>query len=50
MVTGKLDVRDAAAGLPEADPLTEDDLDESIDTDADAECDDVDVIPEETEA
>ena len=30
VVTGKLDVREAAAGLPEVDPLVEDDLDGTI--------------------
>ena len=30
VVTGKLDVREAAAELPEVDPLAEDDLDSTI--------------------
>ena len=30
VVTGKLDVREAAAKLPEVDPLAEDDLDSTI--------------------
>jgi len=30
VVTGKLDVREAAAALPEVDPLAEDDLDGTI--------------------
>jgi len=34
-VTGKLDVREAAAGLPEADPLAaEDTLNDTLDVDA----------------
>ena len=51
MVTGKLDVRGAAAALPEADPLdTEDDLDDALDTDAEAQLADLDAIPEEAGA
>ncbi len=51
VVTGKLDVRDVAAALPEIDPLdTEDYLDDALETDAEAELDDLDAIPEEAEA
>ena len=51
VVTGKLDVRDAAAALPEVDPLdADDDLDDGLETDADAELDDLDAIPEEAKA
>ena len=51
VVTGKLDVRGAAAALPEADPLdTEDDLDDALDTDAEAQLADLDAIPEEAGA
>ena len=51
VVTGNLDVRDAAAALPEVDPLdTEDYLDDALETDAKAELDDLDAIPEEAEA
>jgi len=51
VVTGKLDVREAAAALPEVDPLdAEDDLDNARETDAEAEPDDLEAIPEEAEA
>ena len=51
VVTGKLDVRAAAAALPEVDPLDiEDGPDDSIDTDAGADIDEPDTIPEEAEA
>ena len=48
VVTGKLDVREAAAALPEVDPLAADDEpDDTLDTDAEADLDDLDAIPEE---
>lgn len=53
VVTGKLDVRAAAAALPEVDPLdVEDDLDDPLETDADleTELDDPDAVVEEAEA
>ena len=51
IVTGKLDVREASAALPEIDPLVADDeLDEPIDTDAEADSDGLEVTLEETEA
>ncbi len=50
VVTGKLDVREAAAALPDVDPLdAEDDLDD-LDAATGAELDDLDTIPEEAEA
>ena len=51
VVTGKLDVREAAAVLPEVDPLAADgELDESIDSDTEANSDGLEAIPEEVEA
>ena len=51
VVTGKLDVREAAAALPEVDPLAaEDDLDDTFDTDADSALDELDATLEEAEA
>ena len=50
VVTGKLDVREAAAALPEVDPLeAADDLDATVDPDAELEFDELDAIPEEVE-
>ena len=49
VVTGKLDVGEAAAALHEVDPLVDDELD-SHDRVAEADIDDLDVIPEEAEA
>lgn len=43
VVTGKLDVREAAARLPEVDPLADEDVDETVHTDVDSN-------PEEREA
>ena len=51
VVTGKLDVREADAALPEVDPLAaEDDLDDTFDTDADSALDGLDANPDEAEA
>ena len=51
VVTGKLDVREAAATLPAVDPLEADDeLDEPIDEDAEADSDGLDTTAEEVEA
>ena len=51
VVTGKLDVRQAAAKLPEVDPLAaEDTLDDTLDTDPESDIDELDVILEEAEA
>ena len=51
VVTGKLDVREVAATLPEVDPLTTDDeLDEPIEADSEAHSDGLEAIPEEVEA
>ena len=51
VVTGKLDVREAAATLPEVDPLaTEDTLDDTLDTDPESDIDELDVTVEEVEA
>ena len=48
VVTGKLDVREAAAALPEVDPLTKDDEpDDVLDNETEADLDDMDAIPEE---
>lgn len=47
VVTGKLDVREAAAALPEIDPLAADDeIDNTLDSESEAELDDLDTIPE----
>jgi type I restriction enzyme S subunit len=50
VVTGKLDVRDAAAALPEVDPLTEPDDADDLDSYIDMDADELDAIPEEVEA
>ena len=51
VVTGKLDVREAAAALPKVDPLAADDeLDEPLDADAEAALDELDATAEEGEA
>jgi len=50
VVTGKLDVRDAAAALPEVDPLAEDDGADDLDADLDINADELDEAPEEVEA
>ena len=51
VVTGKLDVREAAAVLPEVDPLNvEDGLEHTLDAHAEPDLDELDVIPEEVEA
>jgi len=51
VVTGKLDVRETAAALPEVDPLAaEDELDKPINVDAEADSDELDAMPEEVEA
>ena len=51
VVTGKLDVREAAAALPEVDPLaTEDTLNDSLNPDAGSALDKLDAVPEEAEA
>ncbi|RJP82586.1 MAG: restriction endonuclease subunit S [Desulfobacteraceae bacterium] len=48
VVTGKLDVREVVAALPEIDPSTiEDVLDDSLDTDIDENLEELDGIPEE---
>nr|WP_281432434.1 restriction endonuclease subunit S [Desulfatitalea alkaliphila] len=48
VVTGKLDVREAAAALPEVDPLAaNDDLDNTLDNDTAAELDESEAIPME---
>jgi type I restriction enzyme S subunit len=48
VVTGKLDVREGAAALPQVDPLdAEADLDDTLETESDV---DLDAIPEEAEA
>ena len=49
VVTGKLDVRQAAATLPEVDPLGAEDND-TLDTDPESDIDELDVILEEAEA
>ena len=51
VVTGKLDVREAAAALPEVDPLSvEDGLENTLDADAESDLHKLDAIPEEVEA
>ena len=51
MVTGKLDVRQAAAKLPEVDRLAaEDTLHDTLDTGPESDIDELDVILEEAEA
>ena len=51
VVTGKLDVREAAAALPEVDPLAaEDTVDDTLDTDAESALDELAAVPEEAEA
>ena len=51
VVTGKLDVRDAAAALPEADPLAaEDDLNDTFDTEVEPDLDELVTTLEEAEA
>ena len=51
VVTGKLDVREAATALPEVDPLAANgELDDTLDSDANAVLDDLDTIPEEDAA
>lgn len=50
VVTGKLDVREAAAALPEVDPLAEDDDADDLDADLALDADELDETPEEAEA
>jgi len=50
VVTGKLDVRDAAAALPEVDPLAEADDADDLDADLDMDADELDETLEEAEA
>ena len=51
MVTGKLDVREAAAALPEVDPLAaEDTLDDTLNPDTKSALDELAAVPEEAEA
>jgi len=50
VVTGKLDVRDAAAALPEVDPLAEDDHVDDLDADHALGADELDEALEEAEA
>ena len=46
VVTGKLDVREAAATLPKVDPLAEEDSDDTIQTDADSTLEELDAVKE----
>ena len=51
MLTGKYDVREAAAALPEIEPLgTEVELEDTNDSDTEADLAELDAIPEEAEA
>ena len=51
VVTGKLDVREAAAGLPKVDPLaTEDDSDDGANPESWSDGDELGVIGQEAEA
>ena len=46
VVTGKLDVRDAAAALPKVDPLAGDDVDDPVDTDMDSVLEELETVKE----
>ena len=48
IVTGKLDVRDAAAALPKVDPLAGDDVDDPVDTDMDSVLEELETVKEVT--
>ena len=50
VVTGKLDVREAAAALPEVDPLAADDEPDSLDAETETDLADPDVASEEADA
>ena len=51
VVTGKLDVREAAAALPEVDPLaTEDTLGDALNPDVESALNELAAVPEEAEA
>ncbi len=50
VVTGKLDVREAVAALPEVDPLAETDDADELDADLDMDAGELDEAPEEAEA
>jgi type I restriction enzyme S subunit len=51
VVTGKIDVREAAAGLPEVDPLAADaKADDLLGGDSEMDLDEIDALPEEVEA
>lgn len=49
VVTGKSDVREVAAALPEVDPSDAEDELDALDADTEADLDDLDTIPEEAE-
>ncbi len=48
IITGKLDVRDAAAELPEVDPLAEEDVDDTIHAEVDSNLEKPDAVKEVT--
>ena len=51
VITGKLDVREAAAVLPELDPFrAEDGLDDRFDTEAESRLEEINATPKEIEA
>ena len=50
VVTGKLDVREAAAALPEVDPLAAEDADASFSTDSEPDAGQADIALKETDA
>ena len=50
VVTGKLDVREAAAALPEVDPLAANDEPDTLDAGSEPDLDEVDASPEEAGA
>ena len=51
VVTGQIDVREAATALPEVDPLAaEDTLDDALNPDVESALDELDAVPEEAEA
>lgn len=49
VVAGKLDVREAAAALPEIDPLNADDGPDALDAGSETDLDELDAIPQEVE-
>jgi type I restriction enzyme S subunit len=50
VVTGKLDVREAAAALPEVDSLADADMNDALDTGTEVGFDELDIVPAEVAA